>query len=75
MDKREIWTHSRPPPTHPCNRMDDVVVGDEIDDDDDDKDGENGPRFGKSGQQRLWSHKEGHQGTLRGVLCNGDDAS
>ena len=30
-------------------------------------------RFGKSGQQRLWSHKEGHQGTLREVLCNGDD--
>ena len=30
-------------------------------------------RFGKSGQQRLWSHKEGHQGTLREVLCNDDD--
>ena len=45
MDKREIWTHSRPPATHPCNRMDDVVVGDEIDDDDDDKVGENGPKI------------------------------
>ena len=30
-------------------------------------------RFGRSGQQRLWSHKEGHQGTLREVLCNSDD--
>ena len=32
-------------PATPCNRMDDVVVGDEIDDDDDDKVGENGPKI------------------------------
>ena len=55
--------------------MDDVVVGDEIDDDDEmmTKMVKMVRRFGKSGQQRLWSHKEGHQGTLGEVLCNSDD--